>query len=176
MNSGMYEKVCSMDILELKEEYYKCDDDDKVKKQILKKMIKNKQLDEKNRQNREDKIKSNIDKNLSKLIKLKEIREREKKIEEYENIMKKRGPMEKHWESHKEEHTIDPRFKTELEQDHTNNKLMERLNCELDFRINETRKSKDVVKPYSSVNDGNFVNFEKSSITPTNFSSKRLLR
>lgn len=175
MNRGMYERVSNMDILELKEEYYKCDDDDKVKKQILKKMIKNKQLEEKNKQIKEDKIRMDADKSLSRLIKIKQIREREKKIEEYENIMKKRGSMEKHWESHQGENRIDPRFKTELEQDHTNNKLMERLNCELDFRINDGQKSRDIIKPYSMAG-GNYNNFEKLSIPPTSFSSKRLLR
>ncbi len=176
MEKGLYNKVANMTLLELKEEYYLCDDDDTVKKQILKKLIKNKKIDEEKKKINDEKLRADVDKNLSKIIKLKEMREREKKIEEYENLMKKRGTMEKYWESNKGEKMIDPRFKTELEQDHTNNKLMERLNCELDFRINEKTKSRDVVKPYSSANDGNYVEFEKTAITPTNFSSKRLLR
>jgi len=176
MAHGLYNKVSNMSLLELKEEYYKCDDDDTVKKQILKTLIKNKKIEDKQKELYEKKLKADTDKTLTRIIKLKEIREREKKLEEYENIMQKRGNMEKHWESHKEQHQIDPRFKTELEQDYTNNKLMERLNSELDFRINEKSKSQDVVKPYSSMTDGNYIEFEKNTISPTNFSSKRLLR
>ena len=176
MEKGLYNKISNMTLLELKEEYYKCDDDDTVKKQILKKLIRNKKIEDEKKKLHNEKIQADVDKNLTRIIKLKEIRERERKIEEYENFMKKRGNMEKYWESHKGERQFDPRFKTELEQDHTNNKLMERLNCELDFRINEKSKSRDIIKPYSSANDGNYVEFEKTTISPTNFSSKRLLR
>ena len=90
---------------------------------------------------------------------------------EMEKILERRGKMEKHWESNRE--GLDNKFKQELEQDFTNNKLMERLNCELDFRINE-KKSKDTIKPYSEMVGGNYTEFKKNSI-PKNFSSKRLL-
>ena len=45
--------------------------------------------------------------------------------------------------------SIDSKFKKELDKDFKNNKLMERLNCELDFR-NMEKPKKELEKPYLS--------------------------
>ena len=47
MATGLYDKTLKMSILDLKEEYYKCEDDQIVKKQFLKKLIKKKLEEEK---------------------------------------------------------------------------------------------------------------------------------
>lgn len=171
MNKGMYDKFSKMDILQLKEEYYKCDDDDKVSKKIIKSFIKSK-----NKENKANDISAS---SLNKIINLKKKSDMEKKeLQDKERILNKRGAMEKYWHSPADDKMgIDPRFKTELEMDHTNNKLMERLNCELDFRTDDV-KLKDIQKPYFDGGGGNYADasFEKTSISPTSFSSKRLLR
>lgn len=179
MDKGVYNKFLRMTLKELKNEYYQCDKSDMIKKNILKKIITNKQEIEKNEISKEKKIKSDIDEKVDNLIKLKEINEQKKhlaKIKEFENLMKQRGEMEKCWESNKTTSKIDPRYKTEVETDFTNNKLMERLNCELDFRINDKQKSRDFIKPYDTSNNGNLIELDDTDVPVNNFSSKRLLR
>ena len=119
-------------------------------------------------------MQNEIDDRVNALIKIKEIKDKRHKadkMEELERVLEKRGKMEKYWEANKK--GIYNKFKTELEQDFTNNKLMERLNCELDFRINE-EKTKETIKPYSELTDGNYNEFKRQSI-PKNFSSRRML-
>lgn len=55
---------------------------------------------------------------------------------------------------------------------------MEKLNCELDFRIYEENNTQDdiqdtIMKPYSNSDDGNFRDFEKYSIPTTSFIPKK---
>ena len=172
--SGKYDTIRDMTLRDLKKEYHNCDENDFVKKQILKKLITNKTIEENKHKENEKIMQREIDDKVNALIKLKERNEKQKKVNklmEMEKILERRGKMEKHWESNRE--GLDNKFKQELEQDFTNNKLMERLNCELDFRINE-KKSKDTIKPYSEMVGGNYTEFKKNSI-PKNFSSKRLL-
>ncbi len=171
--NGKYEQIKNMSISELKEQYYECSDSDTVKKQILKKLIKNKIKIEKEYAIEEKQMKDDIDKKLDNLIKMKENTEKDKKnkqLKGIEQIIKKRGNMEQYWESNQQTDKIDPRFKPEIELDHSNNKLMERLNYELDFRIHG-QKTKDVIKPYSGTDDGNYKEFEKYSIPTDNFST-----
>lgn len=73
----------------------------------------------------------------------------------------------------------DPKYASEIEKDFSNNKLMERMNGELDFRIHGA--DKDVVsRPYMQDDGGenNYASikrFKKHSIPSNNFSSKRML-
>jgi len=98
-------------------------------------------------------------------------------------VIKKRGNMEKYWESNQNTDKIDPKFVKKIGNDFSNNKLMERLNCELDFRINSDMpknfedRSDDIIKPYSNDDNGNFKDFQKYSVPTldkkiTSFSSK----
>ena len=170
MNNGIYEKYHQMSISQLKEEYYKCNDDnkkDKVKKQMIGKIIKNK-IDDENKLNQQ--LQQETNKYLDVIIQSKH----KKELMNKQKLIEKRGPMESCWDSIQ---SIDPKFKSELEQDYTNNKLMERLNSELDFRINET-KNKDVMRPYSSQDEGNYIDYnknQKKTQPSTNFSSKRMI-
>ena len=107
--------------------------------------------------------------------------------DERKKLEQKRGHMEQYWESNQtREKELEPQYKLEVERDYTNNKLMERLNCELDFRINEKKKSKEICKPYENDDDDdddlykqkilhNKSNVPVKSNVPTNFSSKRLI-
>lgn len=169
--SGKYDKIREMTLSELKSEYRSCDENDIVKKQILKKLIKNK-IQENNKVALFNKVMENeINDRVDNLVKIKEAKNKQRKKIEERKILESRGKMEKYWEQNNK--GIDNKFKNELEHDFTNNKLMERLNCELDFRING-EKSRDTVKPYSEMTGGNYTEFKKNSI-PKNFSSRRLL-
>lgn len=161
-----YNKINNMTLDQLKEEYYNCDKNDKVKRQILKKIIRNK-LELKKEEYLEEKIMmKDIDDKLNNLVNLKLSAEKDKKIQkikQLDQVIKKRGNMEQYWESNQTIDKIDDKFKPEIEYDHSNNKLMERLNYELDFRIYGS-KSKDIIKPYSNQDEGNFRDFEKYSV------------
>jgi len=175
MDKGIYNKFLNMSSTELKKEYQKCDDSEIIKKKMLKKII----MDKKEitmKQYDEQQLQKNVDKQIDNLIRMKEMNEQKKqlsKMKEFEKIMKQRGNMEQYWESHKTVSKIDPLYKNEVENDFTNNKLMERLNCELDFRINDGQKTRDFIKPYDMTNEGNLLKDEDVPIN--NFSSKRLL-
>lgn len=185
--SGKYDQIKNMSIDELKDEYYNCSQNDKVKKEMLKKLIKSKITIEKQKrqqmlinsekQKKEEKCLSDkINKSIDKLINLKnhsETIKQSQKLKTLEPIIKKRGNMEQYWESNQNTKGVDPKFVKEIGVDHSNNKLMERLNCELDFRIfgdkNENNVENDIVKPYSNSEEGNFKDFEKYSIPITSF-------
>lgn len=172
--SGKYDKIKEMTLVQLKKEYRSCDETDNVKKQILKKLIQNKIQEDAKNKSLNKSMQDEINDKLNALIKIKEIKDKQHKLNkmaELEKVLEKRGKMEKYWESNNK--GLDNKFKTELEQDFTNNKLMERLNCELDFRINDDR-SKDTIKPYSEADGGNYTEFKRQSI-PKNFSSRRML-
>lgn len=191
--SGIYNEFKLMTLEELKDEYYNCKDKDKVKKQILKKIIKERIEKEKQQKElREREIKknkssdsgNNSDNNsnsktselIDKLINLKNNAEKEKqikKIKDLEPVIQKRGNMEQYWESYQNEKEIDKRFIKEINIDHSNNKLMERLNGELDFRIHGDHSKDDIIKPYSDLNEGNYKDFEKYTIPISSFTQKR---
>ena len=83
---------------------------------------------------------------------------------------------------------IDTKFTTELEKDSANNKLMERLNSELDFRTAQDKKKHRVIaKPYhDNSNDtqlmsrtydgGELYNIGLNDIPNDDFSSTRLIK
>lgn len=152
----------NMSLDKLKDEYYNCDD--KVTKMILKKIIKQKSEQRKIKKEKSDAIIDNLI-----LLKTKHI---EKRItSEKQQVYQKRGPMEQHWESHKTDRAIDPKFKNELTSDLTNNKLMERLNIELDFRING-KKEKIIDKPYIDSDYGDYLSvkdFDRYAIPRNSF-------
>lgn len=182
--SGKYDEFINMTLDELKDEYYMCKDKNQVKRNILKKIIKERMSNDKNKQKNpkllnykndnedEMKIKRNIDKSIYKLISLKE-QEEERKIKKLEPLLEKRGNMEQYWESNQNLEEIDSRFIKEINTDYANNKLMERLNCELDFRIYGDNSKNDIIKPYSNKEEGNFKDFEKYSIPTTTFNPKK---
>lgn len=138
-----------MPIRELIKEYKNCDPHNEAKKIILNKIIKEK-IDIINKNKQE------FNNNLNDMINSRKQKESDNK---------------------KEKHTqVDQRFKQHLEHDFKNNKLMERLNIELDFRVNGIDE-KSIVKPYADVDCGDFVSvkdFDSSSIPKNNFSSRRL--
>lgn len=171
--TSKYDKYNRMSLVQLEHEYVNCDSDP-VKNQILKKLINNKLIEEQKRKNEEKKIQLEIADKVNNIIKIKERQKQREKQKEVERMVEKRGNMEQYWEYNQENKKLDPKFKNEVELDRTNNKLMERLNSELDFRIN-SEKIDDTIKPYSDNTFGNYNDFERHSIPPKNFSSKRLL-
>jgi hypothetical protein len=98
-------------------------------------------------------------------------------LEENENdrkIREKRNKFDKQWNR-----VADPRYVKTVEQDFSNNKLMERMNGELDFRLNGIDKD-TIIKPYSQTDEdnGDYVSvkkFKHYGIPGDNFSSKRFL-
>ena len=78
---------------------------------------------------------------------------------------------------------VDPKFLNELKNDFSNNKLMERMNSELDY-VNKKSKKKShrvIIKPFSQEEEmnNNYTNinkFNKYSIPGDDFTSKRLLQ
>lgn len=139
------EKLMKMSLEELKIEYYSCNDKNIAQKDIIKQIAKKKKLAIKLAKEKEEKktIHSDID-----LI----LKSKQKKKPD-DTFVKKRGHMEKCWESHQTRFgDLEPQYKEEVEKDFTNNKLMERLNCEVDFRVNGNKK-KEILKPYDDKDD-----------------------
>lgn len=170
-NKAEYDKLNDMSLKQLKHEYKKCKSDD-TRKNIIKKIVKKKLVEK-------ELMEKEINEKVNNLIRIKDIHEKEnkiKKLKDFEKIMKQRGYMEKVWESNRKTKQIDTKFKIELENDFTNNKLMERLNSELGFRINE-KKSKEIIKPFYQYSNSKEDSDSESKDEPiTNFSSKRLIR
>lgn len=139
------EKLMKMSLKELKVEYYTCNPKNIAQKEMIKQIAKKKkQTQELEKQKKE---KNDIGKNINTILKAKS------KNEVDETFIKKRGKMEKVWESHQTRFSnLEPQYKEEVEKDFTNNKLMERLNCEVDFRVNGNRK-KEILKPYDDIDD-----------------------
>jgi hypothetical protein len=162
MGDARAKNFLNMSLAKLKDEYYKCDD--KVAKMILRKIIKQKSEQQKIKKEKSDAI-------IDDLILLKSRSAEKHIVSEKQQVYQKRGPMEQHWESHKSNSTIDPKFKNELNSDLTNNKLMERLNIELDFRING-KKEKIIDKPYVDSDYGDYLSvrdFDRYAIPKNNF-------
>lgn len=98
------------------------------------------------------------DKSLRRLEKLSEIKAYEKlleenKREESNNIVKKtRGKSEmQKWGTND---LYDPKYSKYVEEDQMNNKLMERLNTEIDFRLSDNPKSRtNIIKPFDDADD-----------------------
>lgn len=65
-------------------------------------------------------------------------------------IKKMRGQNEEKWGT---EELYDPRYSKYAEEDFMNNKMMERLNSEIDFRLTGGDKM-NIIKPFDSTNDG----------------------
>jgi hypothetical protein len=133
MDKNLFNKYIDMSLTNLKKEYKKCDKDNTSKRNMLKTIIK-----------------KHIKKNTSQDDKSKF--DQINKLKKINHLVEKRGHMEKHWESHKQNDNSNSVLQDEINMDFSNNKLMERLNCELDFRINE-KKSKEIIKPYEMYGD-----------------------
>jgi hypothetical protein len=134
-----------MSLEELKIEYYSCDDKNVAQKDIIKQIANKKKLAMKHA--KEEKIKKTINDDLDTILKS------QQKHKPDETFIKRRGHMERFWESHKTRFSnLEPQYKEEVEKDFTNNKLMERLNCEVDFRVNGNKK-KEILKPYDDCDD-----------------------
>lgn len=139
------EKLMKMSLEELKVEYYSCDDKNVAQKDIIKQIAKKKKLAMKLA--KEEKEKKTINAGIDIILKSKQ------KQKPDNTFIKKRGNMERCWESHQTRFgNLEPQYKEEVEKDFTNNKLMERLNCEVDFRINGNKK-KEILKPYDDRED-----------------------
>jgi len=126
--------------------------------------------------------KEKVDNALDVLI---EQKEEEEEDEAYQRILKD-NKRDEQYEIKKNEHDklwnkkADPKYERELEKDFANNKLMERMNSELDFRVHGVDKNSmsKAFKQYDDEDDGNYVSvrkFKKYSIPTDNFSSKRML-
>lgn len=110
--------------------------------------------------------------------------EEEEEAEAYQRILND-NIREKQKERHDRENNrkwnkrADPKYAREVEKDFANNKLMERMNSELDFRIHGPDKS-HMSKAFSQDDEdnGDYVSvkkFKKYGIPSDNFSSKRML-
>lgn len=138
----------SMDVEDLIKEYRCCNPQNKIKLAILQKIIKEKSIENK-------KIQEMLDKTIDEVI----------------------LSVEKNKSDHNDEiNNLDPMYKEYLKNDIKNNKLMDRLNIELDFRTHNSSKNK-IVKPYADIDCGDYVSvkkFNEHSIPKNNFSSQRL--
>jgi len=91
--------------------------------------------------------------------------------------------MNKQWNK-----KVDPKYAVEVQKDHANNKLMDRMNSELAFRLNGRDKD-TIIRPFISSNtndedsdeeidDSDYVSinkFKNYGIPSNDFSSKRIL-
>lgn len=141
-NLGKYDQIKNMSINELKDEYYNCSIDDQVKKQIIKKLIKSKNTQKKDKkvEVRKDTDITNLTEKINKSIdKLFSLKKNVEYCEKTETKTKEKEPIKK------------------IGIDYSNNKLMERLNCELDFRVYGTKPSDidNIIKPYAGVGNNN---------------------
>lgn len=80
-----------------------------------------------------------------------------KKDEDQKEIEKKRGSREHMWES---KGIYDPRYVKYQKEDSMNNRVMERLNSEIDFRIDEHKKVK-IEKPFDDGEPGSTEEFAR---------------
>lgn len=90
---------------------------------------------------------------LDKIAKIKaysEIINDNRKDRDQKDLIKTRGDKEKMWES---KAIYDPRYIEYQKDDVMNNKLMERLNSEIDFRMDDPRRTK-IEKPFNDDIDG----------------------
>lgn len=72
-----------------------------------------------------------------------------KKSDDQEFLQKKRGgTTEKYWGTDK---LYDPKYVKYMKEDTMNNKMMERLNSEIDFRLNEESSKMNMEKPFDEV-------------------------
>jgi hypothetical protein len=134
-----------MSLEELKIEYYSCDNKNVAQKDMIKQIARKKKLAK--QMAKEEKEKNDINSSINTILKSQHSHKPD------ETFVKKRGSMERVWESHKTRFgNLEPQYREEVENDFTNNKLMERLNCEVDFRINGKVK-KEILKPYDDKED-----------------------
>jgi len=90
---------------------------------------------------------------LDKIAKMKaysEIINDNRKDKDQKALIKTRGDKEKMWES---KGIYDPKYIEYQKDDEMNNKLMERLNSEIDFRMDDPRRTK-IEKPFNDDLDG----------------------
>lgn len=140
------EKLMKMSLEQLKIEYYSCDKKNVAQKEMIKQIAKKK----KNAKllEKQKKEKTDFTANICTILKSKKTQKPD------ETFVKKRGKIEQLWESHATRFgNLEPQYREEVEKDFTNNKLMERLNCEVDFRINGKPNKKEILKPYDDKND-----------------------
>jgi hypothetical protein len=165
-----------MSLKDLRVMFDECDinsGNDKPKREILKKLIRQKINQIKIFKKEEQHEKENL---IDDIIQFKtHIDESHKKklIGDKQRIMARRGNMEKYWESNQNVTMADPKFTHELETDFTNNKLMERLNTELDYRIHDNKGRRKIMdKPYAEVDCGDYASvkdFNKYSVPRDDF-------
>jgi hypothetical protein len=145
------------------------------KKIKIHKNIKSKNLLEKEIESKLDKIieTENQDEAYKKILK-------ENEEENYKKTEKKQN--DKYWNK-----TIDSKYKEQVEGDMANNKLMERLNSELDFRVHGHDK-KTIIKPFFQHDSDDEDDYKKitskyvkinkftnHTIPSTDFTSQRML-
>lgn len=165
MSKKYYLKISNMSLNELKTEYNSCVNQEK--KNMIKHVAKHKK-----QQTKQNKEKS-IEQNINTIIAHKNKKNNE---QETKKLIMKRGHMEKYWESNQAETSnMESHYRTEIERDYTNNKLMERLNSELDSKINEPKKAHTILKPYDTQDDDSCEDSYESEVPINNFSSKRLI-
>jgi hypothetical protein len=139
-----------------------------IKKTILKNLIQLKLHEMKNKKyyvEQDKKIKKN--KKLKSILKKKEnsLRELENisKIQAYQELLEEnkienekkviddaRGKNEKYWNN---KNNYDPKYSKYIKQDTMNNRLMERLNTEIDFRFEDNKN--EIVKPFDNCDNDN---------------------
>lgn len=160
--------IISKSSKEIKKDIKDCKDN--IKKVILQEILKVKldeessnmklddvDIDNKNVSTHMKKILKEQQDSLDKIYKMQKVKAYEKLLEDNEkeetnNMLKdKRGKLENEWENSNIIHNnnpFDPNYAKYIASDVNNNKLMERLNCEIDFR-SDTRKN-IVIKPFDN--------------------------
>lgn len=169
---GKLNELKNMTVEELKDEYFTTSKNDVVKKEMLKKLIKSKISEKK--ATLKNKIQTdNVEKNKksTQLIQSTKSTKSTHSAKSYDSS-EKRNLVNNHNQLNKsnESNELDQSDKydrsdkndmlKEIGIDFSNNKLMERLNCELDFRVYGD-KSTQIIPPYSNVG-GNLKEFENN--------------
>ena len=166
INNNTKINIANMSITQLKAELEKCNEDDITKKTLLRKLIKQKIL---------------INTKKQDVVTF---------VDPLDELIKCNNLSDNHCEDQSDVYmpvSIDNKFKGEIEKDVANNKLMERLNGELDFRTNGQNKKtfakpyfeseiSNAYSPYNTKEQTATINQLVTHAIPTNdFSTKRVL-
>ena len=166
---GKLNELKNMTIEELKDEYYTTSKNDVVKKEMLKKLIKSKISEKKAILNNKIQTNDVVEKNKKVTQSTKSTKstysakssDSSEKIDLVNNHNKSNKFNKSDQSDQSDKHDISENMLKEIGVDFSNNKLMERLNCELDFRVYGD-KSTQIIPPYSNVG-GNLKEFDNEN-------------
>jgi len=174
MASKYINSIQNMSFNELRDELMNCDNNP-IKEYLIRRLMKEKYIYYKKRKNYIINKRHQLEKERYELFK----KHIENSIEEQEEPVYLKdddyiSPLENSdIRNHNFSNLYDKKFTNEIEKDRVNNNLMDRMNSELEIRKFNSNVKKDFEPPYDSAGKS-LVNI--NTITPNNFSSKRIIR